>query len=127
MVLNMLHGNYMVSSFNFTHIAFIPKKCNPLIVIGFRPNSLRNVIYKLLSKVITNRLKPLMDSIISISQSVFILGRIITTHELLHSMKNNIRGRIERIMVKLNMSKSYDCVEWSYLKATMKAFGFANK
>lgn len=83
----------MASSFNSTYIALIPKKCYPLVVTDFRPINLCNVIYKLVSKVITIRLKPFMDAIILSSQSAFILGciimdnNILIAHELLHSMK----------------------------------------
>lgn len=98
--------------------------------MDFRPISLCNVIYKLVYKVITNRLKSLMDSIISSSQSAFILGyiiidNIIIAHEVMHSMKNNIWAKTGRMAVKLDMSMVYDRVEWTYLKAAMKALGFA--
>lgn len=72
----------MTSSFNSTFIALISKKNNSLSVIDFKPISLCNIIYKLVSKVITNKLKPLMNSIISSSQSAFILGRVITDNIL---------------------------------------------
>lgn len=70
----------MTSSFNYTFIALISKKNNSLSVIDFKPISLYNIIYKLVSKVIINKLKPLMNSIISSSQSAFIPGRIIKQH-----------------------------------------------
>lgn len=50
MVLYILHDDDMTSSFNFTHIALIPKICNPLVISDFQPISLCNAIYKLVSK-----------------------------------------------------------------------------
>lgn len=94
----------MTPSFNSTYIALVPKKYNPLAVTNFRPISLCNVIYKLISKVITNRLKPIMNLIILSSQSAFIQEKIITdnnliAHWLLHSMKNN-----DGVFLKLQVS-----------------------
>lgn len=90
------------------------------------------MIYKLTSKVLVNRLKPFMDIIIANLQGAYIPGMIITdkiivAHELLHFMKHNIKGKVEKIAVKLNMSKAYDRVEWPYLISTMKALGFHPK
>lgn len=131
-ILNILQEVSMASSFNSVYITLIPKKkCSHLVVNNFRPISLCNVVYKLISKVITNIVKPFIDLIISRSQRAFIPYRIIMdniliTHDLLHSMKINIRGKMKRISVKLDMSKAYDQVEWPYMKATMKALEFTN-
>ena len=70
----------------------IPKVATPKTVAQFRPISLCNVIYKLLSKVLVNRLKPILNSIILEAQSAFIVDRVITDNiliafETLHHMK----------------------------------------
>lgn len=106
-VINILYKGGM-TPLNSTFSALIPKKCNSQLVSDFRPISLYNVIYKLMSKMIVNRLKPLMDLIISSSQSAFILGRTITNniivaHELLHTMKHKMKGKKEKIAVKLTI------------------------
>lgn len=85
-VLNILHGASMNHCFNFTDIFLIPKKCNSQAITNYRPIRLCNVIDKLVSKVIINRLKLMMNEIISSPQSAFILGHLITnnitiTHE----------------------------------------------
>lgn len=70
-----------------------------------------------------------MHAIISSNQIIFIQERLITdniivAHKLLHTLKKNKKGKVEKKVVKLNMSKVYNRVEWPYLKAIMKALGF---
>lgn len=66
-VLSILNGEGMLSSLNFTHIAMIPMVNNPNFVTDFHSISLCNVIYKLVSKVLANRLKLILPYIISSS------------------------------------------------------------
>ena len=67
-VLSSLNSGSLLKSINYTFITLIPKVKNPEIVTEFRPISLGNVIYKIISKVIANMLKPLLNSIISETQ-----------------------------------------------------------
>ena len=64
-VLSCLNSGTILKSINHTFLTLIPKVKNPETVAQFRPISLCNVIYKILSKVIVNRLKPFLNSIIS--------------------------------------------------------------
>ncbi|KAL0322782.1 UNVERIFIED_CONTAM: hypothetical protein Sangu_1897500 [Sesamum angustifolium] len=101
-------------------------------VAHFRPISLCNVIFKLASKTIANRLKPLLDHIISPSQSAFIPGRLITDNvlvafELNHFLKNKRRGKEGHVAVKLDMSKAYDRIEWDFLENMLSKLGFHNR
>lgn len=98
-----------------TNIALIPKKKQPQAMTDIRPISLCNVIYKVISKVLANRLKKLIDQIISDEQSAFIPGRLITdnvmiAHELVYYLERKTEGIQGWMALKIDMSKSYDRV-----------------
>ena len=76
--LEILNNNGVVGSINQMHIVLIPKKKTCLYPADYRPISLCNVLYKIVSKVLANRLKLILPSIIHESQSDFVPGRIIT-------------------------------------------------
>ncbi|WOK92853.1 retrotransposon protein [Canna indica] len=63
------------SSWGSTNLVFVPKKEGPSLIVDYRPIALCNVLYKILSKVIVNRLKPHIKFLISKDQSAFIEGR----------------------------------------------------
>jgi hypothetical protein len=125
------HGNFE-EAINVTNIALIPKKKNPTRVTEFRPISLCNVIYKLIAKVLANRLKWVLGEIISPNQSAFIPGRLITDNvliafEALHTMDSRLSGKEGYVALKLDMSKAYDRVEWDFLETVMRRLGFDEK
>jgi hypothetical protein len=129
-ILFSLNNVVIDKALNSTYIALIPKVRNPTSVTDFRPISLCNVIYKIISKVLANRLKTLLPHIISPFQSAFILGRLISdnilaTYETLHTMQTRLRGKKGYMAVKIDMSKAYDKVEWGFLEAVMRRLGFA--
>jgi hypothetical protein len=100
----------ILQAFNATFIALIPKEKEANTTGKFRPIALCNVIYKIISKLIANRLKPLLKNIISMEQGGFVEGRqilddIIVAHETMHSMQNSKKAGM---LIKLDMSKAYD-------------------
>lgn len=114
---------------NFTHIAFIQKIPKPAQMKDFRPINLCNVLYKLIAKTFSNRLKVWLPAIISKEQSAFVGGRLITdnaliAYELLHAIKKKRSGLSSQCAIKLDMSKAYDRIEWCFVKKMMMRMGF---
>jgi len=93
---------------------------------GFRLIALCNVVYKIISKVIANRIKPLLPSLISEQQTGYVEGRqilnnIIQAHEVIHSVKRNKQAGM---IIQLDLAKAYDKLSWSYVRAIHRFFGF---
>ncbi|CAL1383059.1 unnamed protein product [Linum trigynum] len=98
----------------------------------FRPISLCNVLYKLVSKVLANRLKEVLDKVIGCAQSTFVPGRIITNNimaafECFHSMKRKKERRKGFAAAKIDMAKAYDRVEWRFLEGIMGKMEFETR
>ncbi|XP_019172068.1 PREDICTED: uncharacterized protein LOC109167502 [Ipomoea nil] len=118
-------------SLNSTYIVLIPKKTKPDSMGDLRPIALCNTLYKLLSKVLANRIKPLLANIISESQSAFVPGRLISDNimlafELNHYLKRKSQGNTGYVGVKLDMSKAFDRVNWYFLLKVMEKMGFSS-
>jgi hypothetical protein len=89
---------FMPEGTNDTSIVLIPKIDNPTELKDYRPIGLCNVLYKVVSKCLVNRLRPMLQDIISPTQSAFIPGRLITDNtlmafECIHSIQTGAAGR----------------------------------
>ena len=131
-VLYCLHSGTLLPSLNHTYVTLIPNTKSPERVTEYRPISLCNIIYKLISKVLANRLKKILPHVISETQSAFVPGRLITDNvliafETLHHMHNRRVGKVGNMALKLDMSKAYDRVEWGFLKQVMVRMGFHDR
>ena len=132
MVLNVLNSNMSIADINRTNITLIPKINSPSKMSDFRPISLSNVVYKLVSKVIANRLKNIIPQIISKNQSTFLSERLIIDNvlvalELMHYLEHKKEGKENFMAVKLDISKAYDRVEWGFIEKVMEKMGFLEK
>ncbi|KAL5555386.1 hypothetical protein UlMin_037622 [Ulmus minor] len=111
-------------------ITLLPKVKCPTHITKFRPISLCNVLYKIISKMLATRMRLVMDSIISEEQSAFIPGRLISDNaiigfECIHALKRRRSKKKDFLALKLDMAKAYDRVEWSFIWEVMKKLGFS--
>jgi hypothetical protein len=111
---------------NPAFITLLLKKGDANRVGDFRPISLVHSFAKLVTKVLANRLRGHLDQLVSKSQSAFIKGRFIKdnfmmvqqTAQFLHAQKQ------PRILLKLDISKTFDSVNWTFLLEVMERLGF---
>ncbi|XP_075492415.1 uncharacterized protein LOC142530463 [Primulina tabacum] len=127
-----LHDTNLPPKLNDTNVVLIPKCKSPQSMKYLRPISLYNVLYKIISKVLANRLKKVLPHIISPFQSALVAGRAITDNvhiafEIIHHMKRQTRGNTRNAAVKIDISKAYDRIDWAYLLRIMEKLGFAPK
>ena len=109
-VLSVVNSVIFLPSINHKYITLIPKVKSAERVTDFRPITLCNILYKLMSKVLANRLKKLLPDVISESQSAFqadkaISDNILIVFETLHHMKLRTNGNKGSMAMKLDMSK----------------------
>jgi exonuclease III len=111
---------------NSAFLALIPKEKGALNFSRFRPISLCNTSYKILTKVIANRLKNILPFIVPENQGGFIKGRqiadnIILVQEALHS---SLCRKDKGMIIKLDLANAFDRVNHNFLFEVMKKFGF---
>ncbi|XP_074363628.1 uncharacterized protein LOC141704240 [Apium graveolens] len=127
-----LDDNVFPADLTSTNLVLIPKKDNVEKLTDVRPIALCNVVYKILAKVLANRLKCILPDIISENQSAFIPGRSITDNvliafEMMHFMKRKKGSQDGEVALKLDISKAYDRVNWHYLWHRLRIISFSEE
>lgn len=112
-VLTAFNFGNLPSNLNHKFIVLITKNKLLEFVADFHPISICNVLYKIVSKVLVNRLKCLLPNIISPTQSVFVPRRIISNnilvvYEIMHLLNHKTNGQDGYMSLKLDISKAYD-------------------
>lgn len=118
---------FMYYHINATSISLIPKTENPTKMKDFRPISFCNVTYKVITKILANRLKPLLPSLISDNQSAFVKGRTIQSNILLvHELVKNYKKADgpKCCAIKVDIMKAFDTVNWQYLLSLLRLMHF---
>nr|XP_048330864.1 uncharacterized protein LOC125422764 [Ziziphus jujuba var. spinosa] len=119
------------SSMNETFIVVIPKINQPQNFNHFRPISLCNFVYKIVSKILAGRLSNVIEKIISPHQGAFVKGRWIAENtviaqELVHKIRKH-KGKQSLMMIKIDLKKAYDRLEWSFVDKVLELWGFSSE
>jgi hypothetical protein len=131
-ILDILNNGGSPRSLNNTFICLIPKNKHPSPPADFRPIALCNVMLKIVTKTIANRIKHALNDIISPQQSAFLPGRLITSNTLIayeafHYLKQTKNRKHGYVGIKLDMAKAYDRIEWRFLENTLTTMGFPSR
>jgi len=114
---------------NASFIALIPKLKDPQTLNDYRPIFLIGHVYKIVAKILANRLKKVLSDIIDERQSAFIRGRhllhsVLIANEVVEEAK---RSQKSCLVFKVDYEKAYDSVSWKFLAHMMRCLGFCNK
>lgn len=109
---------------NVTNICLIPKTERPTRMFELRPISPCNIGYKIISKVLCQRLKSLLPTIILETYLAFVSGRLISNNiiiaqEMFHALRTNKSCKNKYMLIKTDMSKAYDMVEWPFIESIL--------
>lgn len=127
LVLEIFRNHEKVRDINQTLITLIPKVDNVSNIRDFRPISLCNVAYKVITKILAHRLRFIMGTLVNPCQSSFIPNRqsrdnINVAQEVFHSMRTK-KGKVGWMAIKIDLEKAYDRLSWSFIKETLDDIG----
>jgi hypothetical protein len=128
-VLQFFTSSWILPGYNSNIIALLPKVQNATSIDQYRPIAMANFKFKVISKIIADRLASIMPSIISEEQMGFIHDRNIKdclciASEAANLLHNKSYGG--NLALKIDISKAFDTLEWPFLLHVLKCFGFNN-
>ncbi|KAF7827149.1 reverse transcriptase [Senna tora] len=128
---NIFNSEFIPQDWSSTFITLIPKLENASKPHHFLPICLCSTQYKILTKLIANRIKPLLPDLISPTQGTFAKGKhtsdlFITAHEVLHSM-NKSTVKEGWVVIKLDLHKAFDSISWNFISSMLLALNFPPK
>jgi len=128
MVKNVFKNHKMGNNTKSSHLALIPKDINPRSFALFRPISLCNVSYKIVTKILSNRLKTLLPHLISSNQGGFVPHRQITDNVILvqEAIHSSLSRQEQGMIIKLDMENAFDRVYHHFLIEVLKKFGISS-
>lgn len=129
-VQSVFRYRFLPKGVNSTILPLVPKKVDSLEMKDYRPIACCNVLYKVVSKLLANRLKIILSDIIAENQSAFIKGRLLMENVLLASelVKNYHKDTVTpRALMKIDISKAFDSVQWSFVLRSLEALGILEK
>lgn len=127
---NVFSGTPLPQFYSSAFIVIVPKEEKPSSFAKVRLISLCSVSYKVVSKIIVNRLNPILAKVVSKEQGAFIRGyniheNITVAQEMLHSINSKLQ--CSNVMIKVDMSKTYDRLEFSFILEVLQVLRFSTK
>ncbi|XP_074288568.1 uncharacterized protein LOC141613722 [Silene latifolia] len=124
---NFFQTSQLLRQVNTTTLTLIPKVTNPKSVLEFRPIACCNIIYKAITKVMCLRLNRVLPDIINESQGGFVKNRnimenILICQDLVRMYNRKVAS--PRCLIKIDLKKAYDSVEWNFLSQMLNALKF---
>lgn len=117
-VQSFFHYGFLPRGVNSTILALIPKKTPAQTMKDFRPIACCNLVYKVLSKLLSNRLKKILPEAIEPNQCAFIKGRLLMENVCLANeiVKGyHLDSSTDRSIIKFDISKAFDTVKWGFI------------
>ena len=119
------NGELPLFHLNFGTFILLPKKENAVQIQQYQPICLLNVSFKVFTKVGTNRVTGITDSVVQPTQTAFMPGRhilegVVILHETIHELH---RKKMDGVLFKIDFEKAYDKVNWDFLQQTMRMKG----
>ncbi|GKA38027.1 RNA-directed DNA polymerase, eukaryota, partial [Tanacetum coccineum] len=114
---------------NSTFIALIPKVMDAKLVSDFRPISLIGSVYKVITKILANRLSLVISDLVSNTQTAFVKNRhILDGPFILSEALSWCKSKKKQALVfKVDFAKAYDSVRWDFLLDALQSFGFSSR
>lgn len=109
-------------------MTLVPKNPNPSQVKDYGLVSFCTIVYKTITKILSNKIKQVINDIVSLAQSAFIEGRSIIKNTLfsLEVLKWYTRkGLSPKCVIKVDLRKAYYSIEWSFLESVLADLGFS--
>lgn len=129
-VQSVFRYGFLPKGVNSTILALVSKKTDSMEMKDYRPIACCNVLYKMVSKILANRLKRVLPKIILENQSAFIQGCLLMENVLLASelVKDYHKESITpRRVMKIDISKAFDSVQWSFVLKSLEALGIPKR
>lgn len=125
-VQSVFRSGFLPKGVNSTILALVPKKTDSMEMRDYQPIACCNVLYKVVSKILANRLKLLLPRVVAENQSAFIRGMLLMENVLLASelVKNYHKEDVSpRCVMKIDISKAFDSVQWDFVLQILEALG----
>ncbi|XP_058775611.1 uncharacterized protein LOC131649884 [Vicia villosa] len=126
-VIQFFKTGWILPKYNSNNIILLPKHKEADTMESFRTIALANFKFKILSKILSDRLATLMPSLISVEQRGFIKGRCIkdcicTASEAINHLHNKAFGG--NMALKVDITKAFDTINWNFLLHVLRSYGF---